>query len=120
MLERFFHQGRLNFTDEEVAEHLKLIRTKPTITVMNLERPAVIPKINEESSAVIADFDCSDEIILELIFGGFTPSGRLPFEMPSSMAAVENQLEDVPYDSENPLYEFGHGLEFRGESKLLD
>jgi beta-glucosidase len=120
MLERFFHQGRLNFTDEEVAQHLKLIRTKPTITVMNLERPAVIPKINEASSAVIADFDCSDEIILELIFGGFTPNGRLPFEMPSSKTAVENQLEDVPYDSENPLYEFGHGLEFRGESKLLD
>jgi beta-glucosidase len=26
------------------------------------------------------------------------------------MEAVEKQKEDVPYDSENPLYPFGHGL----------
>jgi hypothetical protein len=26
------------------------------------------------------------------------------------MAAVENQNEDVPYDSENPVFDFGHGL----------
>ncbi|MFT5168779.1 MAG: hypothetical protein ACI8P3_004024 [Saprospiraceae bacterium] len=26
------------------------------------------------------------------------------------VAAVENQKEDVPYDSENPLYSFGFGL----------
>jgi beta-glucosidase len=34
----------------------------------------------------------------------------LPFELPSSMAAVRAQKEDVPYDSLNPLYPFGHGL----------
>jgi beta-glucosidase len=25
---------------------------------------------------------------------------------------VERQREDVPYDSENPLYPFGHGLTY--------
>jgi len=43
MLENFFHQGRLDFSEEEIATHLDLINAKPTITVMNLERPAVIP-----------------------------------------------------------------------------
>ena len=108
-LERFFHQGRLHFTNEEKSKYLKMMKEKPTITVMNLERPAVIPDLNESSKALIADFDCSDEIIMELIFGQFAPRGKLPFELPSSAAAVEKQKEDLPYDSENPLYAFGAG-----------
>jgi beta-glucosidase len=34
----------------------------------------------------------------------------LPFELPSSMEAVLQQKEDVPYDSKDPLYRFGFGL----------
>ena len=48
----------------------------------------------------------------DIIFGEFNPTAILPFEMPSSMEAVEKQFEDVPYDSENPLYPFGHGLSY--------
>lgn len=112
ILEQFFHQGRLHFTKEEKNNYLKLIQTKPTITVMNLERPAIIPEINSSTKSLIADFDSSDEIILELIFGQFQPSGKLPFELPSSVEAVVNQKEDVPYDSSNPLYSFGYGISF--------
>ncbi len=112
LLERFFHQGRLHFNEDELSEHLELIKTKPTITVMNLERPAVIPEINAASQGLIADFDCSDAVILELIFGQFQPSGKLPFELPSSVEAVRNQKEDVPYDSTDPLYNFGEGIRF--------
>ena len=111
-LERFIHQGRLDFEEKEKNKILKLANTKPTITVLAMERPPVVPDINAASKAVIADFECEDEIILELIFGKFNPSGKLPIEIPSSMEAVENQKEDVPYDSKNPLYPFGHGLSF--------
>jgi beta-glucosidase len=45
-----------------------------------------------------------------LVYGKFRPTGRLPFEIPSSMEAVEKQREDVPFDSEKPLYAFGYGL----------
>jgi beta-glucosidase len=40
------------------------------------------------------------------------PSAKLPFEMPLSMEAVRNQKEDVPYDSEKPLFPFGYGLSY--------
>jgi beta-glucosidase len=30
------------------------------------------------------------------------------------MDAVRNQKEDVPFDSENPLFPFGHGLTYGG------
>lgn len=113
LMQKIFHQGHLDFDADKKAEILKLIQTKPTITVMNLERPAVFPEINAASKAVIGDFSSQDNIILDLIFGKFKPTGKLPFELPSSMAAVEKQKEDVPYDSENPLYHFGYGLTYQ-------
>lgn len=112
LLERFFHQGKLDFPEEEKANLLELIESKPTITVMTMERPPVIPDINAKSKALIADFHCQDEIILELIFGKFRPGGKLPFELPSSMQAVEKQKEDVPFDSDDPLYPFGFGITY--------
>jgi len=45
-----------------------------------------------------------------MVFGRFAPSGKLPFEMPSSMDAVRRQKEDVPYDSEDLLFPLRHGL----------
>ena len=50
--------------------------------------------------------------MLDVIFGRFAPTGKLPFELPSSMEAVRAQQADVPYDSENPLFPFGHGLTY--------
>jgi len=32
--------------------------------------------------------------------------------LPRSMAAVEAQYEDLPFDSEDPLYQFGYGLSY--------
>ena len=111
-LERIFHQGRLDFPAAEKKEMLELINTKPTIAIFTMNRPAVIPEINAASKALIADFECQDAILAELIFGEFNPTGKLPVEIPSSVQAVEKQLEDVPYDSENPLYDFGFGLSY--------
>lgn len=113
LLERLIPQGRLDYPDDEKNEILERSGLKPTITIFTITRPTVAPEINAASKAVIADFESQDDIILELIFGKFNPSGKLPIEIPSSIEAVEKQLEDVPYDSENPLYPFGHGLRYR-------
>ena len=112
MLERFFPQGRLNYNEEELNEVLSLTTEKPVISIMTLNRPTIFPEINAASDAVIADFECDDEALFDLIFGRFNPSGKLPIELPSSAEAVEEQMEDMPYDSRNPLYKFGHGLSF--------
>jgi beta-glucosidase len=55
-----------------------------------------------------------------MVFDRFAPSGRLPFELPCSMEAVERQKEDVPYDSGNPLYGFGFGLSYDRTSLTED
>jgi beta-glucosidase len=37
---------------------------------------------------------------------------KLPFDLPSSMAAVEANRPDVPFDTADPLFRFGHGLRY--------
>lgn len=109
-LETFFHAGDLSFGEEEKARILGILETVPTVVDIYLDRPAVIPEIAEASAALLANFGASDAALLDVVFGRFSPSGKLPFELPSSMDAVRRQKEDVPYDSENPLFPFGHGL----------
>ena len=109
-LQKLFNHGSLAFSDKEEARLLKIIQSKPTITVINLQRPAVIPNINKYSKALIADFSSKDNVILDLILGKFKPTGKLPFELPSSMEEVLKQKEDMPYDTKNPLYKFGAGI----------
>ena len=112
-LEKFFHQGRLYYSDEEKKEILDLISQKPSIVIANLERPAILTEIAKSSSALFAEFGTSDEVLVKVLFGEAKPEGKLPFELPSSWEAVENQKEDVPYDSKDPLYPFGHGLSYK-------
>jgi beta-glucosidase len=112
MLEAFFHQGRLYFNEAEKKKILRQVEQKPSVVGITLERPAIITEIAEETESLLADFGTEDEIFLEIVFGRFNPSGKLPFEIPSSQEAVENQMEDLPYDSKDPLFPFGFGLRY--------
>ncbi len=107
-----FHHGDLDFKGEEKRRILDLLKKVPTIVDIYLDRPAVIPEITNSAVAVIANYGASDKSVCEVLFGNTAPQGKLPFELPSSMQAVENQKTDVPYDSENPLFKFGHGLAY--------
>ena len=112
ILENIIHQGSLSYTEQEKAEILDLIEKKPSVISMYMERPAVVPEIIDKSNAFIAYFGASNEALLDVIFGEFTPQGKLPFELPSSLTAVENQKEDLPHDSENPIFNYGFGLSY--------
>lgn len=68
-------------------------------TVLLVYRPGV----TEGASAVA---DC--------LFGESAISGRLPFQIPASMDQVLAQREDMPKDIENPLYEYGFGIDAEG------
>jgi len=108
----FIPQGSLAFQGEELAHLQQVMRAKPTVVAINLDRPAVIPEIAREAAAVLGTFGATDEAVLDIVFGRCAPTGKLPFELPSSMEAVERQKEDLPYDSEDPLFEFGFGLTY--------
>ena len=107
---RGFHHGDLDFKGKQKDSILELLSTVPTIVDIYLDRPAVIPEISAKAKGLIANYGASDAVVLDIIFGKYKPSGKLPMELPSSMDAVRKQKEDVPYDSEKPLYKFGFGL----------
>ncbi|MEJ2583706.1 MAG: glycoside hydrolase family 3 N-terminal domain-containing protein [Robiginitalea sp.] len=112
MFARSFHHGDLDFKGEEKSRILKILNEVPTVVDIYLDRPAVIPEISGAAKALIGDFGASDQNVCEVLFGNTQPKGKLPFELPSSMEAVRNQLTDVPYDSKDPLYEFGFGMSY--------
>ena len=87
-----------------------LMQKKPTIIVMQFDSPYVIPELANESAALLATFGVTHEALFDVLMGKFNPTGKLPFELPSSMDAVREQLEDMPYDSKAPLFKFGAGL----------
>jgi beta-glucosidase len=112
LMGRLFGSGDLDFKGKELDEILKILKIVPSVVDMYLDRPAVIPEIASASKGLLANFGASDEALLDVIFGKVNPSAKLPFEMPSSMEAVRIQKEDVPYDSEDPLFPFGFGLSY--------
>ena len=113
-VESRFHAGDLDFKEPELGRLLDLAHRVPTVLVVHLERPAVLPELVEACAAVLATFGADDEAVLDVLFGRAAPGGRLPFELPSSMEAVRAQKPDVPFDSECPLFPFGHGLSYAG------
>ena len=96
----------------QVAQVQSLMKRRPTIVVVQFDKPYVVPELARESAALLATFGVSDEALFDVLTGKFNPTGKLPFEIPSSMEAVRAQLEDLPSDSKNPLYPFGAGLSY--------
>jgi beta-glucosidase len=107
----------LTFPGDQLQTLRAIMQARPTIVALYLDRPYVIPEIARESAALVGHFGVSDAALLDVLTGAAPPSGTLPFEMPSSMNAVRAQKEDVPYDSEAPLFRFGHGLTYQTGSR---
>jgi beta-glucosidase len=108
------HEGRLFFIDDDAAyaQLLKAGALVPTIFVTTLERPLILTNVVPHATALLGDFGISDEALLGLITGKSTPQGHLPFELPSSVEAVEKQKGDLPHDSAKPLFAFGFGMSY--------
>ncbi len=87
---------------------------KPVVVAFNpAGSSCVLPSdLKNVAKGAIMIFDALDNALLDVVFGKFNPTGKLTFEIPSSMDAVRKQLEDVPFDSENPAFEFGYGLSY--------
>lgn len=123
-----FHSGSLEFPGEEATRIQGIINTVPgSIVDVYLDRPAVLTPIVEvqeavvsddtsriRGSALIVDFGSDTDAFLDVCFGigDALPRGRLPFDLPRSMGAASNSREDMPFDTEDPLFRFGHGLDF--------
>ncbi|GAA4679954.1 glycoside hydrolase family 3 protein [Frondihabitans cladoniiphilus] len=112
-LESYFRAGSLAFPPEELDRIAALAAVVPTVVDIYLDRPAILTEMVEFVPAIVANFGAADSALLTVLFGDDEPQGSLPFDLPRSMAAVEAGREDVPFDTKDPVFRFGHGLRYR-------
>jgi beta-glucosidase len=110
----FMHEGSLAFKDgdPEYESFKRVSAVVPTIVTVYLDRPAILTPLKDRARALIANFGVSDAALLDVLTGRARPEGKLPFELPSSMEAVQAQRSDVPHDSARPLYPLGFGRRY--------
>ncbi len=109
--ENFFHAGSLDFA-EDVLDHVRAIADQvPTVVDVLADRPPILTPIVDTAVAVTVNWGASGAALLDVLSGVVSARGRLPFDLPRSMAAVEASRPDVPFDTADPLFRFGHGLE---------
>lgn len=105
------------------VEKVKSIESKmPTVLVINLVNPWVINEIEPKAAAVLATFGLKGEALLDVLYGRFNPTGKLPLTIPKDQEAVEKNASDVPGYAENfdytytnadgNKYVFGFGLSY--------
>ena len=85
------------------------------VTVVVMNRPYVLAPIADASDTVLLVYrpgvTCGAKAIADTLFGENTITGKLPFQIPASMEQVLAQREDMPKDIENPLYDYGFGID---------
>ena len=112
MLSQMFPNPDLNYDGDIVEKISNYSNKSKLITITDLNRPAILTEVNNKSLGLVGTFGVSDKAILEVLFGNYNPSGKLPFEIPSSMKEVNEQKEDLPDDTNNPVFVYGHGLSY--------
>lgn len=110
VFENHFHAGSLEFPDAVIAHVTEVAAAVPTVVDVLLDRPAILQPITDVAAAVTGNWGVDAAALFDVLTGGDEPRGRLPFDLPRSMAAVEASRPDVPFDTANPLFRFGHGL----------
>ncbi|WP_406209628.1 glycoside hydrolase family 3 protein [Kitasatospora sp. NBC_01560] len=108
LLEQHFHSGSLEFAPAEAARLAALAAALPTAFVAQLERPAVLTPLAPHAALLVGEFGAADDVVLDAVLGRAPMTGSLPFDLPRSDAAVGAAREDVPFDTRDPLFRYGH------------
>jgi len=96
---------------------------KPVVLVLVEGRPRVINRIADRAQAILMAYNPSNEggsAIADVLFGDYTPSGKLPFtypRTPNGFITYDHKLFETEETSFGnlafkPQFEFGHGLSY--------
>jgi beta-glucosidase len=95
---------------------------KPTVMVLINGRPPAIPELAEQVPAILEGWYLGQEggtALAEVLFGDVNPGGRLPVSFPRSVGQLPlfynhkpTALRGYAFESNQPLFPFGHGLSY--------
>jgi len=85
----------------------------PIVVVVLMGRPYILTWCAENAAAILVAYYPGTQggvAISNVLFGVVEPAGCLPIQLPRSMDQVLAQDSDVPFDIEDPLYDYGFGI----------
>lgn len=85
------------------------------VAVVLTNRAYVMTPLAEAADSILLVYrpgvTCGAAAVADALYGETAITGKLPFQIPRSMEQVEKQREDLPMDIEDPLYEYGYGID---------
>lgn len=85
------------------------------VEVVLMNRAYVMTDMVDMADSVLLAYrpgvTCGAEAIADALFGETAITGKTPFQIPRTMEQVLNQREDLPKDIQDPLFEYGFGIE---------
>ena len=85
------------------------------VEVVLMNRAYVMTDMMDMADSVLLAYrpgvTCGAEAIADALFGETAITGKTPFQIPRTMEQVLNQREDLPKDIQDPLFEYGFGIE---------
>lgn len=106
---------------DNILDCRKAMGSKPVIVCAAISNPMVMAEFETQADAIVAEFGVSQEAVLDIVFGNYEPTGRLPIQIPRDMDTVEEQCEDVALDmiphvdDQGNAYDYGFGLNYSGK-----
>lgn len=106
----------LEFPQEQV-DLVKALRDAGAnvIEVVLMNRAYVMTEMVELADSVMLAYrpgvTCGAQAVVDALYGETAITGKTPFQLPRDMEQVLGQREDLPKDIEDPLFEYGFGIE---------
>ncbi len=79
---------------DNLEEARRRMGTKPVIVCMHMHNPTVPSEWEGLADGILVHFGCSIPVLLDILCGRRKAGGKLPYNLPKSMAAVEEHNED--------------------------
>ena len=93
------YRGKTNrcFNEQDLdnlEETRRRMGGKPVIVCMLMHNPTVPAEWESLADGIVVYFSCGRSVLMDILFGKRTAGGRLPYNLPKDMAAVEEHGED--------------------------
>ena len=100
----------LSDVDKQTIANVQALKIPYTVVLIT-GRPLIVTEEIEASDAFMVAWlpGTEGDGVSDVLFGDVTPTGKLSFSWPKSMANVPVNYDDEDY---NPLYKLGYGLTY--------